>query len=352
MPAGTVLPSLTAVKDPAHIVRTIAPGTGLGGSAAGADRTAVRGATVGRGRRRVGGPSGRDRERTRDGIARVALELFAAKGYAGASVRDIAEAMGLTKAGVSYHFPAKDDLLHYLVELVLEAVERVRRLLRASNHPPPERSWLPTWGWCSTTGRWRGWWSTTRPWSTTPRWAPGSPTSTSACATCWWAQMPAPPSTSGPARPRCAAPSRPGLALGGGWRDSMCDRQDGQPRDRMPERRVLRGSFRLRCERLQPCRWFRGRSLLSGCVQDIGLEVASVLIPTGGAHHQRPLGPLSRYQLPGLSSVESASRFTAGCRATKWLVTTVTLERPVPRTMIRHLPKLDLLVNFVTTKWN
>jgi hypothetical protein len=50
--------------------------------------------------------------------------------------------------------------------------------------------------------------------------------------------------------------------------------------------------------------------------------------------------------------VESASRFTAGCRATKWLVTTVILERPVPRTMIRHLPKLDLIVNFVTTKWN
>lgn len=73
----------------------------------------------------AGGPSGQDRERTRDGIARVALELFVAKGYAGASVRDIAEAMGLTKAGVSYHFPAKDDLLHYLVEPVLEAVERV-----------------------------------------------------------------------------------------------------------------------------------------------------------------------------------------------------------------------------------
>jgi AcrR family transcriptional regulator len=64
-------------------------------------------------------------ESTKETIARLALELFTTKGYAGTSVRDIAEAMGLTKAGVGYHFPAKEDLLHYVVDPVLDAVEEV-----------------------------------------------------------------------------------------------------------------------------------------------------------------------------------------------------------------------------------
>jgi AcrR family transcriptional regulator len=64
-------------------------------------------------------------ESTKEAIARLALELFTTKGYAGTSVRDIAEAMGLTKAGVGYHFPAKEDLLHYVVDPVLDAVEEV-----------------------------------------------------------------------------------------------------------------------------------------------------------------------------------------------------------------------------------
>ncbi len=66
-----------------------------------------------------------DNKSTHDAIASAALELFAAQGYAGTSVREIAEMMGLTKAGVSYHFPAKEDLLHYLVDPVLDAVDEL-----------------------------------------------------------------------------------------------------------------------------------------------------------------------------------------------------------------------------------
>lgn len=45
--------------------------------------------------------------------------------------------------------------------------------------------------------------------------------------------------------------------------------------------------------------------------------------------------------------------FVASCRATKWLVTTVILERSVPSNRIRHSPtKLDLTVNLVTSKSN
>jgi AcrR family transcriptional regulator len=73
-------------------------------------------------------------ESTKEAIARLALELFTTKGYAGTSVRDIAEAMGLTKAGVSYHFPAKEDLLHYVVDPVLHAVDEV---VDGAAHSPP-----------------------------------------------------------------------------------------------------------------------------------------------------------------------------------------------------------------------
>jgi AcrR family transcriptional regulator len=78
-----------------------------------------------------------DPERTRDTIARLALELFATKGYAGASIRDIAEAMNLTKAGVSYHFPAKDDLLHHLVGPVLDAVDELLDSASGVDSVPP-----------------------------------------------------------------------------------------------------------------------------------------------------------------------------------------------------------------------
>jgi hypothetical protein len=53
------------------------------------------------------------------------------------------------------------------------------------------------------------------------------------------------------------------------------------------------------------------------------------------------------------SPVTSPSRFVgdfvAGCRATKWLVTTVIPERPVPPIIIREL---DLTVNLSVGKWN
>lgn len=55
----------------------------------------------------------------------VARELFAENGYAGTSIADIADRLGVTKAAVYYHFRAKSDLLQELVAPVLEQLQAV-----------------------------------------------------------------------------------------------------------------------------------------------------------------------------------------------------------------------------------
>jgi len=83
----------------------------------------------------------------RDQIVKIAADLFGAKGYDGTSLRDIAEASGITKAALFYHFPDKERLYEDVVvtritalnDAVKEAitksedpVERVRLFLTAS----------------------------------------------------------------------------------------------------------------------------------------------------------------------------------------------------------------------------
>jgi len=65
----------------------------------------------------------RDAAGTRGRILAIAAELFAERGYAGTSIRDIAERLGVTKAAVYYHFPAKDRILDALVEPLRAGVE-------------------------------------------------------------------------------------------------------------------------------------------------------------------------------------------------------------------------------------
>lgn len=70
---------------------------------------------------------------TRERILDEALRLFLVEGYAAASLRAIADAVGVTQAAVYYHFRAKDDLLADLLaaplddlEVVLDEAERRR----------------------------------------------------------------------------------------------------------------------------------------------------------------------------------------------------------------------------------
>ncbi len=59
---------------------------------------------------------------TRQRILDTALEHFAERGFEGASMRDLAEAVGVSTAALYYHFENKDALLVALLEPFLDAV--------------------------------------------------------------------------------------------------------------------------------------------------------------------------------------------------------------------------------------
>ncbi|WP_084078872.1 TetR/AcrR family transcriptional regulator [Demequina sp. NBRC 110057] len=55
-------------------------------------------------------------ERRRAQIVSAAFEAFAAAGFEGASMASIAEACGVSRAGLAHHFPSKDALLIAVLE--------------------------------------------------------------------------------------------------------------------------------------------------------------------------------------------------------------------------------------------
>lgn len=60
---------------------------------------------------------------TRARILRVAMDMFAMRGYHKTSVRVIAEQVGITKTAVLYHFPGKADLIAALADPMLADLE-------------------------------------------------------------------------------------------------------------------------------------------------------------------------------------------------------------------------------------
>jgi AcrR family transcriptional regulator len=61
--------------------------------------------------------------RRREQILLAALQLFRNRGFDRTSLREIAEALDLSKSGLYHHFSAKDSLIVALVEPLLEDVE-------------------------------------------------------------------------------------------------------------------------------------------------------------------------------------------------------------------------------------
>lgn len=85
-----------------------------------------------------------DFEQRRQQIIDGALEAFAAKGFEGASNKDIAEAAGIGSPGLIYHyFKDKVDLLHQMILArmpMVALIDEVHGLLDAN--PPPD-AFLP-----------------------------------------------------------------------------------------------------------------------------------------------------------------------------------------------------------------
>jgi AcrR family transcriptional regulator len=81
----------------------------------------------------------RDREQRWDEIIEAAAMVFYEKGYSGASLQDIASAVGLLKGSIYYYIETKEDLLF---ELVMRAQEAWRSVLLET--PELESASAPT----------------------------------------------------------------------------------------------------------------------------------------------------------------------------------------------------------------
>lgn len=67
-------------------------------------------------------------------ILETALSRFEAYGYASTSLRDIADELGLTKAALYYHFPAKSDMVKRLLMPVEEQLTSTFSHLTSDPH--------------------------------------------------------------------------------------------------------------------------------------------------------------------------------------------------------------------------
>jgi AcrR family transcriptional regulator len=66
---------------------------------------------------------GKKSERSRTVILEAALHLFSEHGYRGTSIREIAEAAGLSTGNLYHHFPDKETLFRTLLDQYWEAIE-------------------------------------------------------------------------------------------------------------------------------------------------------------------------------------------------------------------------------------
>ena len=73
-------------------------------------------------------PGSRD---LREEILLAAKHLFIEQGYHGLSMRQIAEAVGVSKAAIYYHFRDKEELFLAILEIYLDEIEAILDLVQA-----------------------------------------------------------------------------------------------------------------------------------------------------------------------------------------------------------------------------
>ena len=62
---------------------------------------------------------------TAEGLRRTALEQFARSGYLATSIQQIADAAGVSKASVLYHYESKEQLLEAVLQPTIDELERL-----------------------------------------------------------------------------------------------------------------------------------------------------------------------------------------------------------------------------------
>jgi AcrR family transcriptional regulator len=81
-------------------------------------------------------PRRRDAKATKDDILRVATEMFAEKGFAGARVDEIAELIRTTKRMIYYYFESKEGLYLRVLERAYAGIREMERGLDVTGLPP------------------------------------------------------------------------------------------------------------------------------------------------------------------------------------------------------------------------
>lgn len=78
----------------------------------------------------------RRRQQTRDVLIAAASEVFARRGFEGASLEEIAEAAGFTRGAIYKHFEGKEDLFFAVVDQLNEQVIEAFRLIARESATP------------------------------------------------------------------------------------------------------------------------------------------------------------------------------------------------------------------------
>jgi AcrR family transcriptional regulator len=87
--------------------------------------------------RRAGGPERKElKSAPREEILKVAARLFSLKGYAGTTMAEIADVVGIRSPSLYYHFKDKPDILGAITDIILdEAISDSQKLLKSRDEP-------------------------------------------------------------------------------------------------------------------------------------------------------------------------------------------------------------------------
>ncbi|WP_405133924.1 TetR/AcrR family transcriptional regulator [Nocardia sp. NBC_01388] len=73
---------------------------------------------------------------TKDAIRDAAIQLFTSKGFEQSSLREVADAVGITKASLYYHYASKVDLLVAIIEPMFDDLRSTVESLDEIPHSP------------------------------------------------------------------------------------------------------------------------------------------------------------------------------------------------------------------------
>lgn len=69
---------------------------------------------------------------TRNEIKKIAIKLFATKGYSSSTLNDIAKEIGITKAAIYFHFSSKEELFFEILEETID--DYYKYLIKSIEH--------------------------------------------------------------------------------------------------------------------------------------------------------------------------------------------------------------------------